>query len=267
MGTFGTGNGYYGGCERVEPRNARPGTVQVVDRITGVLKVSAHCGRRTNKSVALLTMNKMRIMSPVLLLASAMVMTACATDGAPVSEPGQAQAPSTAARSTTITGPTAGADATSTVPPTSADPTAADNPNCAAAELSVSLATPRGAAGSTELPIEFTNIGDRTCRLVGYPGVSYVSSRGGARVGQAAVRSESDPVPVELVPGAVAVSTVKAAVVENYPAGACVPTAVSGIDVYSPNTTEVVYLAYPTTGCSSVDPSITQLAVQPVEAE
>ncbi|MBY4130257.1 DUF4232 domain-containing protein [Rhodococcus fascians] len=90
---------------------------------------------------------------------------------------------------------------------------------------------------------------------------------GGAQVGQAAVRSESEPEAVTLTPGASAQSLVKATVTQNYSTEACQPAPVSGIDVYSPNTTEVVYLAYPTTGCSTTDPSITQLAVQPVRAE
>lgn len=93
-----------------------------------------------------------------------------------------------------------------------------------------------------------------------------MSTPGGAQVGQAAVRTGSDVTPVELAPGASATSAVKATVVENYPAGQCQPTSVSGLNVYSPNTTEAVYLPYPTTGCGTTDTSITQLAVQPVTA-
>lgn len=131
----------------------------------------------------------------------------------------------------------------------------------------MSLGAVRGAAGSTVLPIEFSNIGNRTCTLDGFPGVSYVSSPGGTQVGQAAVRSGSEANPVALTPGTSAESLVKATVVENYSTETCQPASVSGIDVYSPNTAEVVYLAYPTTGCSTTDPSITQLEVQPVRSE
>ncbi len=83
-------------------------------------------------------------------------------------------------------------------------------------------------------------------------------------MGQAAVRTGTAMSPVELAPGTSATATVKASVVANYPADQCQPTAVSGLTVYSPNTTDAIYLPYPTTGCGTNDSSITQLAVQPV---
>ncbi|WP_162248369.1 DUF4232 domain-containing protein [Rhodococcus sp. Leaf278] len=159
------------------------------------------------------------------------------------------------------------ADAPATESTPSIDDTAPNTSNCVAAELSVSLGAVQGAAGSTALPIEFSNTGNRTCTLDGYPGVSYVSSPGGTQVGQAAVRSGSEANPVVLAPGASAESLVKATVVQNYSTDTCEPSSVSGLDVYSPNTAKVVYLAYPTTGCRTTDPSITQLEVQPVRSE
>lgn len=170
---------------------------------------------------------------------------------------------------------TAGTSAagTSPAPTTSAGPSSGasaaaggGDTNCLATELSVSLGTSNGAAGSTELPIVFSNIGNRTCMLDGYPGVSYLASPGGAQVGQAATRAGSGASPVALAPGNAATSLVKATVVANYPADQCQPTAVEGLNVYSPNTTEAVYLPYATTGCATADTSITQLAVQPVVA-
>ncbi|GGG16645.1 hypothetical protein GCM10007304_33460 [Rhodococcoides trifolii] len=72
---------------------------------------------------------------------------------------------------------------------------------------------------------------------------------------------------MQVAPGESAVAAVKATQVQNFSQDACQPTSVSGIDVYSPNTTEVVFLPYVSTGCGTDDPSITQLSVQPVVAE
>ena len=213
-------------------------------------------------------MSTTRKFLPAILLASGVAVTACA--GQESAAPPSADTPSASAVSIDPSTPRAAptstnAPATESTPP--GEDTAPNTSNCVAAELSVSLGGTQGAAGSTVLPIEFSNIGNRTCTLDGYPGVSYLSSPGGTQVGQAAVRSGSEANPVVLTPGASAESLVKATVVQNYSTEKCLPSSVSGIDVYSPNTTEVVYLAYPTTGCSTTDPSITQLAVQPVRAE
>ena len=227
--------------------------------------------RSMEKSVALLTMSATRKFLPALLLASGVAVTACAgQDSAPqppADTPSTSASSAASSNSSTPQAAPSSRDAPSVEPTSPSNNTAPNASDCAAGELSVSLGAEQGAAGSALLPIVFTNIGNRTCTLDGYPGVSYVSSPGGAQVGQAAVRSESEPEAVTLTPGASAQSLVKATVAQNYSTEACQPAPVSGIDVYSPNTTEVVYLAYPTTGCSTTDPSITQLAVQPVRAE
>lgn len=186
----------------------------------------------------------------------------CASDDVTVSPPATETVVSDAPpiSSSAVTSAAAG---TSAAPSTSA---AVGGPNCLSAELSVTLGASSGAAGSTELPIVFSNIGNRTCTVDGYPGVSYLTSPGGSQVGQAATRVGSGSSPVEIAPGSSATSLVKATVVANYPTDQCQPTPVEGLNVYSPNTTEAVYLPYATTGCATSDAAITQLAVQPVAA-
>nr|WP_296774246.1 DUF4232 domain-containing protein [Rhodococcus sp. (in: high G+C Gram-positive bacteria)] len=186
----------------------------------------------------------------------------CASDDTTVAAPATETVVSAAPPISSSAVTSAAAEVTAT-PSTSA---AVGGANCLAAELSVTLGTSNGAAGSTELPIVFANVGNRTCTVDGYPGVSYLTSPGGTQVGLAATRVGSGSPPVELAPGNSATSLVKATVVANYPADQCQPTPVEGLNVYSPNTTEAVYLPYATTGCATTDASITQLAVQPVVA-
>lgn len=205
-------------------------------------------------------MERTRILVCAMAFGVLAATASCSSDEVTVSTPSETQSSSTAA-----TTPAATAQAGATSGASSTAP-AVNDANCLASELSVSLGQASGAAGSTELPVEFSNIGDKTCTLDGFPGVSYVSSPGGTQVGQAAVRAGTEMSPVELTPGASASAAVKATVVANYPADQCQPTSVSGLNVYSPNTTEAVYLPYPTTGCATSDTSITQLAVQPVTA-
>ncbi|AYJ49834.1 DUF4232 domain-containing protein [Rhodococcus sp. P1Y] len=204
-------------------------------------------------------MNRSGTFGSVLAVGLIAVSAACASEDVTVSPPSQEtpSAASTTSNANTNTAESSAAGAPSNTP---------SPQNCLAAQLTVTLGAANGAAGSTELPILFSNTGTSQCTLDGYPGVSYVSSPGGAQVGQAAVRSGSEMTPVELAPAASASALVKATVVGNYPADQCEPTPVAGLNIYSPNTTEAVYLPYPTTGCGTSDTSITQLAVQPVTA-
>lgn len=222
-------------------------------------------------------MNKHRLLGSALAFGLLSSAVACASDEVVVSPPEAGGSASTAVGSTEpqseVAPPGSSASVSSSSVSSSSvssSPGSAESgsgaSNCSAAELSLALGAANGAAGSTELPIEFSNTGSRTCTLDGYPGVSYVAEPGGSQVGSAAVRTGSEMSPVELAPGATATAMVKAAAVGNYPADQCQPQPVSGLDVYSPNTTEVVYLAYPTTGCATDDASITQLFVQPVSA-
>ncbi|WP_072688312.1 DUF4232 domain-containing protein [Rhodococcus marinonascens] len=143
--------------------------------------------------------------------------------------------------------------------------TAAPRPDhCLIGELQVTVGHVDGAAGSQEIPLVFTNIGNRTCVLQGYPGVSYVATPDGAQVGSAATRDGGSGSPVTLSPGKRVTAPVRATVVQNYPAETCGPTPVAGFRVYPPNDTGSVFVPYPTTGCSQTGTGVDQLSVQPV---
>lgn len=77
-------------------------------------------------------------------------------------------------------------------------------PACTAAATQVWLGDGEGGgtAGTTFYPLEFSNVGHRTCSLFGYPGVSAFGSHG--QIGPAADRNRSSHTTVTLAPGATA---------------------------------------------------------------
>jgi len=84
-----------------------------------------------------------------------------------------------------------------------ADTAASALPTCAAGGLGVWVAADygTGAAGSTFIPLEFTNVGNRTCTLEGYPAVAALD-RNMNQLGPAAVRDHLfTPSTVTLAPG------------------------------------------------------------------
>jgi len=100
-------------------------------------------------------------------------------------------------------------------------------PNCAASELGVWVAYDyrQGAAGSTFVPLEFTNVGNRTCTLRGYPAAAALDSNGN-QLGPAAVRNHLiTPSTVTLAPGRTAHAVLQyiQAVATNCPVAQQVP--------------------------------------------
>jgi hypothetical protein len=82
-------------------------------------------------------------------------------------------------------------------------------PACAGTTIGAWIAVSQGseASGTTYYPLEFTNIGGRTCSLSGYPVVSAIS-RAGVRLGSPAGRGLLTIAPrVVLAPGATAHTT------------------------------------------------------------
>ncbi|MDI9901678.1 DUF4232 domain-containing protein [Rhodococcus sp. IEGM 1409] len=207
--------------------------------------------------------NRMRNIGLLAAPLALAILSGCGSD-----ETGTAESSPAPARTTTVSTPTTstGTAAPSTTHTDHTQTTTSTAPNpegCAIGELNVTLGQPSGAAGSVELPVVFTNTGDRTCTLDGFPGVSYVTGASGNEVGAAAGRSGSGSL-VSLAPGSAATSLVRATNVENYPADQCGVTDVAGLRVYPPNSYDSVFLAYPTKGCSISGANINQLTVAPV---
>jgi hypothetical protein len=110
----------------------------------------------------------------------------------------------------------------------------------------------------------FTNTGDRTCVVQGFPGVSFVTGDDGHQVGAAAERVGGKGPPVTLKPGAAATSPVGFVNTGNFEPETCQPTAVRGLRVYPPHERRSEFVPFETTACAGDLPG-GQLTVRTVQ--
>lgn len=150
--------------------------------------------------------------------------------------------------------------ATPTTPTTSAAVT-----TCAVGDLHVTLGTASGAAGSSIVPIIFTNTGSRPCELHGFPGVSFVGDGNGTQLGAAADEDESVAITQHtLQPGDAVQSLLKIAHAQNF--AGCTTEAADGLRIYPPHSYDAVFVqASGLTACTNAN--IHLLMVQPVTAK
>lgn len=136
---------------------------------------------------------------------------------------------------------------------------------CATSHLRVWYGEPAGAAaGSSYIPLEFSDIGSTSCALYGFPGVSGVTV-GGAQLGSPARWNHViAPRTVVLTPGGTAHVILQIVDVFNYSPTACNPTKAYGLRVYPPNQKASVVLPLTFEACAKGGP--TYLAVDPVNA-
>jgi hypothetical protein len=82
--------------------------------------------------------------------------------------------------------------------------------------------------------------------------VSLASGTPAAQVGAAASRSTvAAPSVVTLAPGQTANALLRITQAMNYPTATCAPAATTYLQIYPPNQTTPIYLAYKSTGCTS----------------
>jgi hypothetical protein len=118
--------------------------------------------------------------------------------------------------------------------------------------VSLKANTGGGAAGSTYLPIEFTNTSGSACALYGYPGVSFVTGQNGSQIGAPAKRSGSFAnVTVTVASHATAHAWLQVAEAGNYPASSCHAVSAHFLKVYPPGNTAPAYISYSDQTCSS----------------
>lgn len=195
----------------------------------------------------------------VALLAAACSSPSAGTAGSrpPSGAASAAGAPSGAGTSAGTGNPTAAAGGTGTAAGA-----------CASAALKAALGPPSGAAGSSYLPIRFTNVSAAGCTLQGYPGVSFVTGPSGSQVGNPADRipRPAGPAhPVTLAPGGAANAVLQVADAGNYPASRCQPASAAYLRVFPPGQTAALYVrnAYGYPACAST--GVTTLHVEPVQ--
>jgi|HubBroStandDraft_2_1064218.scaffolds.fasta_scaffold57603_2 hypothetical protein len=140
---------------------------------------------------------------------------------------------------------------------------------CASSELKVTLdsAAAGSAAGSSYVPLEFTNASASACTLSGYPAVSFASGAAGPQIGTSAATEQSTrAAALTLTPGAVAHAWLQIADVASYPAGTCKPVQASGLRVGFAGTQPAAFLAHAFQACQNATPGSSVLAVFPVQA-
>lgn len=134
-------------------------------------------------------------------------------------------------------------------------------PECKANTLALSFGGSDAGMSQQYHVLRFTNTGKRTCAIVGWPGVSYVTGDNGQQLGAPAVRAGKKGAQVNLAPGAVASTVIHSVDTGVYDGGACRPTPVRGYRIYAPDDTASMFIALPagTQGCAN--PADTGLGV------
>jgi hypothetical protein len=176
---------------------------------------------------------------------------------------GHSSPSATPARTVTVTASPAGP--ASTGPTTPAPATSSPGPAaCPTRYLGAKLGMSQGTAGSTYTVIDFTNISKVTCTLYGYPGVSLAGGSPVAQIGLAAVENPSPPRElVTLAPGAVANALLRIVHAGDFPPARCQPVTATYLQIFPPNQTTPVYLAYRSPVCSRPVHILTISVVQP----
>ena len=156
----------------------------------------------------------------------------------------RSQAPSDSGSPTPSSSPSSPAPGTSQATPVGAHP-------CASRNLGVHTGNGEGAAGSTYVPIVFTNNSAATCTLYGYPGVSLAGGTPVRQIGVAADENQSTPRQlVTLNPGSSASALLRVVAAQNFPPARCHLVNAKYLQVYPPNQTTPIYVAYSAAACS-----------------
>jgi len=136
---------------------------------------------------------------------------------------------------------------------------------CTTAALAVKLGPSEGAAGHRYTPIVFTNTGG-SCRITGYPGVSFYAGGDHHQVGEAATRDAGSTPAVVLQRGQSASAWVDQLNPGLFDPAQCGPTPVTGLRVYPPgNTVPVLLPQADAQACAKVIPGQRLLSVRAVQ--
>jgi hypothetical protein len=140
---------------------------------------------------------------------------------------------------------------------------------CAASSLRVAVDAGQagGAAGSTYVPVTFTNTSSSACGMYGFPGVSFVSAddSAGHQIGAAAQENpQFAKQSVKLPAGGVAHAWLQVTEAGNYPASSCQPITAHWLRVFAPGQTAAIYVSHSFDACSSSSAPL--LTVMPVRA-
>jgi hypothetical protein len=158
-------------------------------------------------------------------------------------------------------GSAAAASASSTASPTAtpsttATATAAQGAQpCPLSALRVTLGAWSGAAaGSSYRTLDFANSSATKCTVLGYPGISFVTTPGGAEIGAAADRAPGGARLVLLAPHAKAHATLRLIDVLNFGPQACPLKTAHWLRIYAPGQVTADYVRWTARVCSGPKP-------------
>ncbi len=139
---------------------------------------------------------------------------------------------------------------------------------CPSAALRVTMNKTKGsgAAGTSYVPIDFTNISSHSCDMFGFPGVSFVTASGGSQLGTPASRQTTfGSETVTLASGGTAHAWLGIADAGNFPASSCQPVTAHWLKIYPPDQFAPLYTRFTATVCSKkITGGSTPLTVLPI---
>ena len=138
--------------------------------------------------------------------------------------------------------------------------------SCTMADITIRLDTGSAgvAAGTSYLPLDFTNRGRSRCLLAGFPQVAIAARRGGRQIGAAATWDRStDARPMALAGGQSAHIWLRLVEVANLPRAKCRPVQAAGLRIGLPGHSHTRFVPYPLVTCRRSVPGTDLLTVEP----
>ena len=191
---------------------------------------------------------------PILICAVALLAAACGLQKTPHAGGGHTGQP-----------------AASVTPPASGTPRASRSPgaavtSCTTSQIQVRLDTRSAgvAAGSSYIPLDFTNVGSASCTLAGFPQVSVAASSTGRQLGGVGTLDRSAPAQLMVLSaGQSAHIWLRFLDVTNIPAAQCHPVAAAGLRVSLPGQEQGTFIAHSMTTCARSVAGTDVLTVEP----
>jgi hypothetical protein len=143
-----------------------------------------------------------------------------------------------------------------------------DSP-CSSAHLVVTLDLRSAgvAAGTSLIPIDFTNVSSASCKLAGFAYVSFAGSKRGTRIGLAATADRAlAPQTFLLGVGKTAHLWLRMESAADLPASQCRPKTVPGLLVRMPGQSATLFISHRFTTCTGRIRGTDVLSVEPFEA-
>ncbi len=191
----------------------------------------------------------------LLVSAAVLLLAACGSAGSSAGQQASGQPSSALVSSPSVSSPSATTGVAGLRP-------------CRTSQLRVTVGTTGGAAaGTSYLPLDFTNVSGRSCILSGYPRVSFVMGSPGRQVGDAGADDINfGPVTVTVASGASAHAWLGIAAVGNYPPSQCAPVTARRLRVYPPGQSSPLYAGIKAWACSKNISNSSPLLITPVRS-